>query len=221
MRDSFHELEGLDGRLGLINFDIINLHKFKIEMIPDYLVHYYLPDKQPFQNLSELLSIERELIVKALNKQAEEGCMKRAFPDWYFPQREEAEKNLLESFIKLGGDPERKSPHYFCLGESIGMEFFYNKNFKQIIAPIEELNCQVMYSIGDTLWTFAKSHNPDQKWENKWYQGKLYTYEETVEIVKKLNLDLKSKDSLNSNQVFHIEALVWSDKEVQKLISKT
>jgi hypothetical protein len=188
-------------------------------MTPDYIVHYYLPDKQPFLNLSELSDNERTPIVNELNRNSEEGKMKRAFPYWYFSQRKEAEENLLKAFIKLGGKPERNSPHYFCLGESIGMEFTYNQNFKKITTPINQLNCQVMFSIGDTLWTFAQSQNPNQKWKNKWYQGKLYTFKETCEIIKKINLDLKSKDSLNSNQVFHIEALIWSDSEIKKLIT--
>jgi hypothetical protein len=188
-------------------------------MIPNYLVHYYLPHKQPFQNLSELSEEDRAPITKELNERSKEGGMKRAFPDWYFKQRKEAEENLKKEFIKLGGKPERDSPHYFCLGESIGMEYVYNDDYKKLVIPLTQISCEVLFSIGDTLWTFAKSHNPDQKWENHWYQGKLYSYEGACEIITKLNLDLMSKDSLNTNQVFHIEALIWSDKEIKKMLT--
>ena len=183
-----------------------------------HLVHYYLPNKKPFQNLSDLSAIERRNIVNVLNERAEKGLMKRAFPKWYFEQRKEAEQNLKKEAIRLGENPQRDSPHYFCLGQSLGMEFAYNNDFKTLIVPVENIKCNVYFSIGDTLWTFAKSRNPDQKWENKWYQGKLYNYEETLEIIDKIKLDLKSQDSLNSNQVFHIEALIWSDDEIEKLI---
>lgn len=187
-------------------------------MIPDYLVHYYLPHKKPFLNLSDLSENDRDSVAGELNKRAEEGQMRRAFPDWYFVQRKEAEENMLKAYIERGGKPERTAPHYFSLGESLGMEFVYNNNFKKIIAPIAEFKTEVLFSIGDTLWTFANSQNPDQQWENKWYQGKLYTYAETCAIIKKINLDLTSKDSLNKNQVFQVEAVVWSDQDIEKLI---
>ena len=187
-------------------------------MTLEHLVHYYLPDKKPFQNLSDLPVFERDKIAIELNERANKGLMKRAYPNWYFEQRKEAEENLKKEVIRLGGNPKRNSPHYFCLGKSLGMEFVYNNDFKTLIVPIKDIKSEIYFSIGDTLWTFAKSKNPDQKWENKWYQGKLYNYKETIEIIKKIKLDINSPDSLNSNQVFHIEALVWSDEEIEKLI---
>ena len=86
-----------------------------------HLVHYYLPNKNPFQNLSDLSAIERRNIVNVLNERAEKGLMKRAFPKWYFEQRKEAEQNLKKEAIRLGENPQRDSPHYFCLGQSLGM----------------------------------------------------------------------------------------------------
>ncbi len=187
-------------------------------MIPDFLVHYYLPHRNPFQNLSDLNPIQKKHIVQTLNKEHKNGLMKRAFPKWYFEQRAEAEKNLKKAAIKLGENTNRNSPHYFCLGRSIGMEYVYNNNYKKIVVPLRDINCNIYFSIGDTLWTFAKSKNPKQKWKNKWYQGKLYNYEETIKIIKDIKLDLGSKESLNSNNVFNIEALIWSDDEIKNIL---
>lgn len=185
-------------------------------MIPDLLVHYYLPDKKPFQNLSDIDGEEKKKVVEELNQRSEKGLMKRAFPDWYFKQRKEAEENLLQEVKRLGGTPERNSPHYFCLGESIGMQYIYNHNYKTLVLPINQIESPIYFSIGDTLWTFSKSYKPNQDWNNKWYQGKLYNYEEVSQIIREINLDLSDKGSLNKSQVFHIEALVYSDSEIEK-----
>lgn len=48
--------------------------------------------------------------------------------------------------------------------------------------------------------------------ENKWYQGKLYNFNETIEIIKQLKLDLDNSESLDQYGVACIEALIWSDK---------
>ena len=51
----------------------------------DYIRHYYLPDKKPFLNLSDLQEDEMDYIVKKLNHRNESGDMHRGYPDWYFP----------------------------------------------------------------------------------------------------------------------------------------
>ena len=177
----------------------------------DFLTHYYLPDRRPFQNLSDLSKQERDQVAHDLNQRSESGAMKRAFPDWYFKQRKEAEQNLYKQVIAQGYQPERNNPHYLCLGKSLGMEYVYNHDFKIVKIPLSDIKEPVFYSIGDTLWTFAQSHNPAQKWINKWYQGKLYNYEETIAIIQQIDLDLTNPHSLNTLQVFHIEALIWSN----------
>jgi hypothetical protein len=146
--------------------------------------------------------------------------MHRGFPDWYFKQRAEAEINLRKAYIKKGGIPKRKSPHYFSLGKSIGYEWVYKNHFKTIEIPISLIKSKLLFSIGDTLWTFAKSQKPNLEFKNKWYQGDLYDYTETKEIIKKLELDLNCHDSINKNQVFCIETFIWSDEELDELLKQ-
>ncbi|TBN15759.1 hypothetical protein EYD46_11600 [Hyunsoonleella pacifica] len=172
-------------------------------------------------NLSDLSDEEVKPIISDLEQRRLDGKLKRAFPDWYFPQRKEAERNLLKSFIEKGGKPERNSPHYFCLGKSKGIELGYNNDFKTVELPIELVEKDVLFSIGDTLFTFSKSHTEKIKWKNEWYQGKLYNYEETVEIIKELKLDLNNTESLNQNKIACIEGLIWSDKILKEVLEKT
>lgn len=159
-------------------------------------------------------------MVAKLNERKESGGSNRGFPTWYFEQRKEAESNLRQAFINKGGNPERTSPHYFTLGRSIGYEWIYKNNFKTVEIPIDLVENDLYFSIGDTLWAFAKSRNPEVDWKNKWYQGKLFSYKETVELVKELNVDLESHGSINRHQIFCIETFIWSDDELNSLLKK-
>jgi hypothetical protein len=186
-------------------------------MIPNFIRHYHLIDKEPFLNLSDLSEEERAPIVQELKERKVSGETHRGYPDWYFVQRKEAEQNLRKAFIAKGGKPQRQSPHYFTLGRSIGYEWMYKDKFQTIDILLSAIKSELYFSIGDTLWTFARSHNPEVTFEKKWFQGKLFTYEETSEIIKELELDLEDHDSVNSHNIFVIECFIWSDEELSEL----
>ena len=180
--------------------------------IPEFITHYYLPDKQPFLNLSDLSDEAKRPVLEDLEQRRLAGKMKRYFPDWYFPQRKEAESNLFEACVAKGGQPKRKAPHYFTLGRSKGIEMGYNHNFKTVELPISLIEKEVLFTIGDTLWTFSKSYTSQVTWENEWYQGKLYNYQETKEVLTQLNLDVENPVSLKKYKTPCVEALIWSDE---------
>lgn len=180
--------------------------------VPTFITHYHYPDKAPFLNLSDLPEEERNAIVKELNQRAQRGESQRTFPDWYFVQRREAEKKLRELYIQKGGQPKRNAPHYFVLGKSPIWEDIH-QNFKFLQFNISEIETELYFSIGDSLWTMAQSQNPDQKWENKWYQGKLYDYQETCEILNELKVDLLSTADLKRTNIAFVETFLWSDEK--------
>lgn len=189
-------------------------------MLPNHITHYHLPGKKPFQNLSDLSEEERKPIAAELNQRKEAGKMHRGFPDWYFVQRKEAEANLRKAVIAKGVNPKRQSPHYFTLGRSVNFEWLYKDEFEVIDIPLNLIESEIYFSIGDTLWTFAESRNPDAHFEKQWYHGQLYTYAETCEIIQEIGLDLGSKTSLNKHWVFCVEAFIWSDDELEMLLAK-
>ncbi len=180
--------------------------------IPDFITHYHLPDKAPFLNLSDLSDEARKPVLEDLEQRRLAGKMKRYFPDWYFPQRQEAERNLWQACVDKGGKPQRKAPHYFALGRSKGIEMGYNNDFKTVQLPITALGAAVLFSIGDTLWTFSKSYTDQVTWKNEWYHGKLYHYDEVSEIMHQLDLDVENPESLKKHKVPCVEALIWSDE---------
>jgi len=183
-------------------------------MIPDFITHYYLPDRKPFLNLSDLTKEEMEPIVEGLNLRAKEGKTHRGFPDWYFPQREEAEINLRKAYIKKGEYPIRKSPHYFYLGRSKGIEYTYKDDFKMIKIPIALIKTKMYFTIGDSLFTFSKQYKEGWYWENQWFQGKLFEYDELIEVVKKIELDFNIRESIQHC----VETYLWSDEELKILL---
>ena len=85
--------------------------------IPDFVTHYHLADKAPFQNLSTLEGPELDLVLADLQQRRSAG-LKRVFGPKYVALRRLTERRLRELFIEAGGRPERRAPHYFCLGES-------------------------------------------------------------------------------------------------------
>jgi hypothetical protein len=186
--------------------------------VPTFITHYHYPDKEPFQNLMNVEKSERTRIARELNERYKRGETQRAFPDWYFIQREKAEKRLRETYIDRGGAPELKVPYYFMLGRSEKFEQIYNGNFNQIMLTIPTDFPNLYFSIGDSLWTFAKSEQSTQHWENQWFQGKLYNYLETVEILNQLDIDPSCQHSLREKKVGFVEALIWSDMDLQKLL---
>lgn len=186
--------------------------------VPEVITHYYLPDKSPFLNLSDLSEEARRPILEDLEKRRVAGEMKRYFPDWYFAQRKEAESNLLEACIAKGRTPKRTAPHYFTLGRSQGIEMGYNNNFKMIQLPVALLQKELLFSIGDTLWTFSKSYTEQVTWENEWYHGQLYTYDEAKAVLIELGLDIENAESLKKHRVPCVEALIWSDEILNKAL---
>lgn len=82
--------------------------------LPDSITHYHYPDKAPFLNLSELDAETRAPVLAALNARADEGHTLRAFPEWYMPQRLEAEATMRALYTAKFGKPERPVPHYFA-----------------------------------------------------------------------------------------------------------
>jgi hypothetical protein len=79
---------------------------------PDFLVHYAAGT--PFLSLMDLSQPERR---RVLAEQPIRGAGRYQDPE-YVPTRERVEAALYRGFIRVGGRPERRTPHYALLGES-------------------------------------------------------------------------------------------------------
>ena len=89
-------------------------------IIPDYITHYCLSDRQPFLSLSELaLNKQKDIFGELLVRHKTDPGYHRRYGQDYIDNRKVIEDNLRSRFIKSGGKPIRKYPFYFVLGESI------------------------------------------------------------------------------------------------------
>ena len=75
--------------------------------VPDFATHYYLADKKPFLNLSELSESELGLVLGDLERRRTQSDFKRVFGRRYMDLRRLTEGRLLDLFRQAGGKPER------------------------------------------------------------------------------------------------------------------
>lgn len=180
---------------------------------PDFITHYHYPDKAPFLNLGELDDVARAPVIEALNARVAEGQTLRAFPEWYMPQRLEAEAKMRALYTEKFGKPERPVPHYFTLGHSPVLERIYKNNFRKVVLSVNAFEPhELCFCINDSLWTMAASHTPDAKWNNRWFEGNLYTYAETCAVLDELGVVTEDEASLQQHKLGFVEALVWTNK---------
>ena len=86
------------------------------------MTHYHLPSRAPFLNLSDLDEAEALPVMDELMRMRKEGQQHRLFGQTYLRWRQATEARLREEFIRLGGRPVRRAPHYFVLGTSAWFE---------------------------------------------------------------------------------------------------
>jgi len=185
--------------------------------LPNYITHYYYPDKEPFLNLSALGEAERHEVIKELNERRAQGITQRGFPDWYMPQRLDSEREMLAILKKKGVVPERQYPHYFVLGNSSFFEKFYNRQYKIIRIPIEAFAPnEITFTPSDSLWCIGKVLQPDTAWKSMWFDQQLFSYSEICEILIEHEVDVSDAESLKKFRAFFVEAQVWNDRVVEE-----
>ena len=87
-------------------------------LIPDFATHYHRADRAPFPNLSDLAPTQLTEVLAGLNSPDSAARSARRFGVSYIDLRKATEALARQLFIDRGGRPQRRSPHYFVLGES-------------------------------------------------------------------------------------------------------
>ena len=71
-------------------------------MIPDFVTHYYLPDRTPFRSLSELEEPLLTELMRELIAQRHQGRHHRLFGRTYMDMRRIVEARLYRKFVEAG-----------------------------------------------------------------------------------------------------------------------
>ena len=108
-------------------------------LTPDFATHYYLSDRDPFLNLTELPDVELASVLLDLDAKAAAGLSQRRFGSRYMDLRRSTERRLRALFVERGGRPERLSPHYFVLGLSEWFRGLYGENAAEFRLPLGAL----------------------------------------------------------------------------------
>jgi hypothetical protein len=175
--------------------------------IPNFLTHYYLPDRQPFLSLSDLKNQELKKVLEDLRLKTKKGESKRIFADWYVEDRKKTETFLRNGFIKKGGNIQRKNPIYFVLGRS--------EAYKAMIPEMLELELLLERIPKDSIsFTYPDSMaslelESDLAY-NKPYHGQVFTFNELFDLIGQYGYP---KDEIARCSKFgfpnYIEAQVW------------
>ena len=108
-------------------------------VIPDHVTHYHPAGDPPFRNLCDLGPDEAERVVaRLIERRRNDPRHKRAYGALYLDYRRAVEARLRALFRARGGRPERRTPHYFVLGESAWFEGVYPET-RSVRLPLDAL----------------------------------------------------------------------------------
>ena len=174
-----------------------------------YLYHYYEKGRTPFLNLSDL---PEEEAVQLHTKLASENnnFAKRDANGQYVFQRRIVEERAYSMFIRKGGKPQRKSPHYMILDTKAWEECEWFLDFGVIKIPIEEFDKDtVSFTYGDSFPTFKPIFDEEPEYD-------LYFYDEILDVIKERGMPPIMKENMTWLDPWYIEAQVWSDEAINK-----
>ena len=193
--------------------------------IPDFVTHYHLADKAPFQNLSTLEGTELDHVLAELQGRRSAG-LKRVFGPKYMALRRLTERRLRELFVEAGGTPELQAPHYFCLGESPWFRGLA-PDMRGVTVPLSALPDDVTsFTYPDSVVSMGFGPQFGLPDAPRPYHGRAFRLAELPRIVREFGLPENSATTdyeaywRRPFEVF-IEVQVWSDRPLAPYVGST
>ncbi|WP_110933298.1 hypothetical protein [Paenibacillus bouchesdurhonensis] len=172
------------------------------------LYHYYEENIGPFKNLSSLELNEAEEILQGLRNEGNTFASKRSMD--YLRIRSELEAKARMLFMKKGGKPTKKYPHYMTLGPCDWIKDWY-KDGKQIVLRLDDFNEELIsFTYGDLFPTMRYQ-------DGKEYRRQVYTKAEILELVGRYGLPQEWNKDGDKGPERYIEAQIWDDEVIEKL----
>lgn len=182
-------------------------------MIPNFITHYHLPDREPFLTLSDLEgNIDHPAFTQMLNKHQQDSGYNRRFGKKYLEMRMDAESKLKRLFEKRGGRPKRNYPFYFVLGSSDW--------FRHLNAEHEEIRIQLSDLPRESVSvTFPDSFIAMTASEKSYYE-QVYFIDELHELTTRHGLPTNQRPETYERYWLgdfehYIEVQVWDDEVVE------
>ncbi len=170
-----------------------------------FLYHYFERNSGPLINLSELNIEEAEKILRKLKKENNTFAAKR--PDNYLIILRELEQKIRELFMKKGGEPKQRFPHYFILGECACVKEWFQDGVELKI-PLKSFNPKsISFTYGDSF--------PAMRFQDgKPYRGQVYTLEEISKIIKLYGFPQEWNVHGKFGPERYIEVQVWDEESL-------
>lgn len=174
------------------------------------LYHYYEESRGPLRSISDLSDEEAESVLQRIRTEKPDIFLAKR-PEDYVQKRRRFEGILRNEFIKMGGCPERNTPHYFVVEQCPFFEKMYEKT-AWITVDTDELDMsQVSFTYGDSHPTFSGNTK-----DGKEYRNRLYNFEEIQEIIKKYGLPQIWNPDFKYGPECYVEVQVWTDRGLEK-----
>ena len=189
-------------------------------VLPDYVTHYHLPDRSPFQNLSDLDGLKLERVLKALGSLEVRSRSHRVFGLRYMDFRLRTEAKLREAFYARGGRPERTAPHYFVLGSCAWFQALA-VDMRSVRVALDDLpDDQTTFTYPDSFTAMGLAPDYNLPYKSRPYHGTVFRKNEIGDVVAEFGPpDDRIEDFGNYHRrTFekYIEVQLWSDPPIRK-----
>jgi hypothetical protein len=189
-----------------------------------YVTHYYIEDRGPFRNLSDLDAETCVQVISELRSERMAGRQHRLFGRTYMQMRRRDEDRMRDLFREAGGRPERLAPHYFVLGRSPWFRGLA-ADMRELRIPLDELpplQTTVTYPDSFTAMGVAAEFGPP--YEARPYHGRVYRLDELPALVERFGVPDPPADEdydryAQRSMEKYIEVQARTDSAVRHLLS--
>lgn len=183
--------------------------------VPDFVTHYYRAGRAPFLNLSELDGASLDDVVEQLSAEHERGESSRVFGRRYMELRRLTEQRLRELFIRAGGAPGRRAPHYFVLGSSRWYEGLA-ADMKRVTLALADLPEEATsFTIPDSFTAMGLGERFGLRIEGQPYHGNVYRLSQLNEMVERFGMPVDEQRDYSGYQhgpfEKYVEIQLWDD----------
>jgi hypothetical protein len=193
------------------------------EEIPTFATHYHLADKRPFLNLSDLAEPQLTGVMQDLERRRASAGLKRVFGARCMHMRRLTEGRLYELFVRAGGMPERKAPHYFVLGSS---EWYRGlaPDTREVVLPLADLPTEATsFTYPDSFTAMAFGPQFGLPLQPRPYHEKVFRLAQLKDVIAQYGLpDGGTEDRYEgyAHRPFekYIEVQVWSDDPIRSFL---
>ena len=192
--------------------------------VPDVVTHYYLADRRPFLNLSDLDDQALGQVLAELDSLRRSGSQHRPFGPKYMTLRRLTEARLRALFIEAGGKPERVAPHYFVLGDSPWYQQLATR-MHQVQLPLSALpSDKTSITYPDSFGAMKLGTEFGLAQQRKPYHGRLFLLEELPALTEQFGIpspawnDEHEKSWTSWPDETYVEVQLWSDEPVRSYL---